>query len=92
MRDGSVVSASTVCRSSTSTTSHQPLRWGPPAGADRYQLIFNGEIYNYLELRERLAREFGAAFETEGDGEAIVAGYHYLGERSCASCAACSRS
>jgi asparagine synthase (glutamine-hydrolysing) len=57
--------------------SHQPLPWL----GGRYHLIFNGEIYNYLELRERLAREFGATFETEGDGEAIVAGYHYLGPK-----------
>jgi asparagine synthase (glutamine-hydrolysing) len=57
--------------------SHQPLPWLD----GRYHLIFNGEIYNYLELRERLAKEFGATFETEGDGEAIVAGYHYLGEK-----------
>ncbi|SHG58790.1 asparagine synthase (glutamine-hydrolysing) [Jatrophihabitans endophyticus] len=57
--------------------SHQPLPWL----AGRYQLIFNGEIYNYLELRERLARDFGAQFETEGDGEAIVAGYHFLGPK-----------
>ncbi len=57
--------------------SHQPL----PAVDGRYQLIFNGEIYNYLELRERLTREYGATFETDGDGEAIVVGYHYLGER-----------
>jgi asparagine synthase (glutamine-hydrolysing) len=57
--------------------SHQPLPWL----GGRYQLIFNGEIYNYLELRERLARDFGAVFETEGDSEAIVAGYHYLGEK-----------
>ena len=33
--------------------SHQPLRWGPPESPDRYALVFNGEIYNYLELRER---------------------------------------
>ena len=57
--------------------SHQPLPWL----AERYQLIFNGEIYNYLELRERLTRDFGATFETEGDGEAIVAGYHHLGPK-----------
>jgi asparagine synthase (glutamine-hydrolysing) len=57
--------------------SHQPLPWLQ----DRYQLIFNGEIYNYLELRERLTREFGATFETDGDGEAIVAGYHFLGPK-----------
>jgi asparagine synthase (glutamine-hydrolysing) len=57
--------------------SHQPLPWL----GGRYQLIFNGEIYNYLELRERLARDFGATFDTDGDGEAIVAGYHYLGPK-----------
>ncbi len=57
--------------------SHQPLPWL----AGRYQLIFNGEIYNYLELRERLAREFGVLFDTDGDGEAIVAGYHHLGPK-----------
>ncbi|MDT4920080.1 MAG: hypothetical protein QOI15_982 [Pseudonocardiales bacterium] len=57
--------------------SHQPLPWL----AGRYQLIFNGEIYNYLELRERLIREFGATFVTDGDGEAIVAGYHFLGPK-----------
>ncbi|HKC26676.1 MAG TPA: asparagine synthase (glutamine-hydrolyzing), partial [Jatrophihabitans sp.] len=57
--------------------SHQPLPWLD----GRYQLIFNGEIYNYVELRERLARDFGATFDTDGDGEAIVAGYHYLGPK-----------
>ena len=57
--------------------SHQPL----PYLDDRYHLIFNGEIYNYLELRAQLTEEFGASFATNGDGEAIVAGYHYLGEK-----------
>ena len=59
--------------------SHQPLRWGPPGEPDRYVLVFNGEIYNYLELREELRDEFGAEFATDGDGEAIVAAYHYWG-------------
>ncbi|MEP6599132.1 MAG: asparagine synthase (glutamine-hydrolyzing) [Actinomycetota bacterium] len=57
--------------------SHQPL----PYLDGRYHLIFNGEVYNYLELRERLTRDFGATFETDGDGEAVVAGYHHLGEK-----------
>lgn len=59
--------------------SHQPLRWGPPDEPDRYVLVFNGEIYNYLELRAALSSEFGAAFATDGDGEAIVAAYHHWG-------------
>lgn len=59
--------------------SHQPLRWGPPAEPDRYVLVFNGEIYNYLELRAELADRYGASFATDGDGEAIVAAYHYWG-------------
>ncbi|WP_445165713.1 asparagine synthase (glutamine-hydrolyzing) [Mycolicibacterium sp. Dal123E01] len=59
--------------------SHQPLRWGPPDEPDRYVLVFNGEIYNYLELRDALRTEFGAVFATDGDGEAIVAAYHHWG-------------
>jgi asparagine synthase (glutamine-hydrolysing) len=59
--------------------SHQPLRWGTPESPDRYAMVFNGEIYNYLELRAELTRDFGAQFATEGDGEAIVAGFHYRG-------------
>ncbi|MFY1650792.1 asparagine synthase (glutamine-hydrolyzing) [Solwaraspora sp. WMMB762] len=54
----------------------------PLAYADgRYLLTFNGEIYNYIELRDQLVREFGAQFATAGDGEVIVAGYHYWGEK-----------
>lgn len=59
--------------------SHQPLRWGPPESPDRYVLVFNGEIYNYLELREQLATEYGAEFNTDGDSEAIIAAYHHWG-------------
>ena len=60
--------------------SHQPLEF-PPAGeaAGRYRIVFNGEIYNYLELRAELAREHGVAFATEGDTEAIVAAYSVWG-------------
>ncbi|WP_024876096.1 asparagine synthase (glutamine-hydrolyzing) [Saccharomonospora piscinae] len=59
--------------------SHQPLTWGPEDNPTRYTINFNGEIYNYLELREELAREHGATFTTEGDTEAIVAAYHHMG-------------
>ncbi|NMM91594.1 asparagine synthase (glutamine-hydrolyzing) [Rhodococcus sp. SRB_17] len=59
--------------------SHQPLVWGPPDAPARYTMVFNGEIYNYLELRAELTATFGAAFNTDGDGETIVAAYHHLG-------------
>ncbi|GAA4863026.1 asparagine synthase (glutamine-hydrolyzing) [Saccharopolyspora rosea] len=59
--------------------SHQPLTWGPPEDPQRYTINFNGEIYNYLELRAELVERFGARFNTDGDTEVIVAAYHYLG-------------
>ncbi len=65
--------------------SHQPLRWGPAENRERYALTFNGEIYNYIEIREELAKAHaeeypdGKIFETEGDSEAIVAAFHYWG-------------
>ncbi|WP_102335513.1 asparagine synthase (glutamine-hydrolyzing) [Salimicrobium jeotgali] len=39
---------------------------------DRYSLVFNGEIYNYIELREELQEE-GYTFATESDTEVIAA-------------------
>ncbi|GJF05812.1 asparagine synthase (glutamine-hydrolyzing) [Pseudonocardia sp. D17] len=55
--------------------SHQPLHYAD----GRYTIVFNGEIYNYLELRAELAESHGATFATEGDTEAIVAAYHHWG-------------
>ena len=61
--------------------SHQPLSYPPEGALDagRYMITFNGEIYNYLELREELIREHGAEFATTGDTEVIVAAYHFWG-------------
>lgn len=49
---------------------HQPLTYEN----DRYWIVFNGEIYNYVELREDLIKE-GMQFETESDTEVIIAMY-----------------
>lgn len=59
--------------------SHQPLRWGPEEDPDRYAMTFNGEIYNYVELRKELV-DLGYKFNTSGDGEPIVVGFHHWGE------------
>jgi asparagine synthase (glutamine-hydrolysing) len=44
----------------------------------RFSLIFNGEIYNYLELREEL-RGKGYVFVTESDSEVLLAAYREWG-------------
>jgi asparagine synthase (glutamine-hydrolysing) len=44
----------------------------------RYIIVFNGEIYNFVELRELLVRE-GATFKTRSDTEVILQGYQRWG-------------
>ncbi|MDQ1647223.1 MAG: hypothetical protein QOJ50_3407 [Cryptosporangiaceae bacterium] len=57
--------------------SDQPLSY-----AGRYTITFNGEIYNYLELREELIAEHGAEFATSGDTEVVAAAYHHWGPQA----------
>lgn len=45
----------------------------------RYQLVFNGEIYNYLELREKLSCH-GWTFRTKTDTEVLLKAYQHYGE------------
>lgn len=56
----------------------------PMASADgQAMLVFNGEIYNFRELREEL-RTTGAVFRTDGDSEVILAAWRRWG-RDCVS-------
>jgi len=45
----------------------------------RYWITYNGEIYNFLDLRERLMQQ-GHRFATRSDTETILAAYQQYGE------------
>jgi asparagine synthase (glutamine-hydrolysing) len=45
---------------------------------NRYHIIFNGEIYNYIELRNELISE-GFTFKTDSDTEVLLSLYTYKG-------------
>jgi len=52
---------------------HQPMYYS------NIVITYNGEIYNYIELRKEL-QNLGYFFETEGDTEVIINAYKYWGE------------
>ena len=55
----------------------------PMASADgRYQIVFNGEIYNYRELRAGLARQ-DAIFKSQSDTEVLLQLYRQHGADMC---------
>jgi asparagine synthase (glutamine-hydrolysing) len=59
----------------TSPAGHEPM-----LSADgRYVITFNGEIYNFRELREQL-RSLGHTFKTETDTEVLLAAFSEWGE------------
>lgn len=55
-----------------STKGHQPYKF------EQYWLTYNGEIYNYIELRDELIKH-GYSFESNSDTEVFIKGYHYWG-------------
>lgn len=59
----------------TSSDSNQPF-WD---ASQRYCMIFNGEIYNYQELKSEL-KERGVSFRTSSDTEVLLYAYITYGE------------
>lgn len=45
---------------------------------EKYVVIFNGEIFNYIELRDEL-RQFGYRFTSQTDTEVVLAAYDHWG-------------
>ena len=58
-----------------SPTNDQPLH----DLSGRFVIVFNGEIYNYLELRAEL-EGLGVNFKTKGDTEVVLEAYKQWGE------------
>jgi asparagine synthase (glutamine-hydrolysing) len=56
-----------------SADGQQPMH----CGDDRYVIVFNGEIYNYIELREELSAHF--QFRTKTDTEVLLNAYKHWG-------------
>ena len=57
----------------TSRDGHQPMASGPQV------ITFNGEIYNYLEIAEKLKAE-GVALDTASDTEVLLKAYQHWGD------------
>ena len=53
---------------------HQPF----PYNDERYWMVFNGEVYNYIELKEELKKK-GYPFTTDSDTEVILAMFQEYG-------------
>ncbi|MBX9853815.1 MAG: asparagine synthase (glutamine-hydrolyzing) [Cytophagaceae bacterium] len=55
---------------------HQPMTYD----SENFAIVYNGEIYNYRELKEELSR-LGYIFNTQTDTEVILASYQCWGEK-----------
>lgn len=53
---------------------NMPMHYG-----NRYTITYNGEVYNYVELRQEL-ETLGCSFQTRTDTEVILAAYERWGE------------
>jgi asparagine synthase (glutamine-hydrolysing) len=60
-----------------SSNGHQPM----PYANNRFYISYNGELYNYLELKEEL-KKAGCCFTSQSDTEVILAAFATWGTKS----------
>lgn len=53
---------------------HQPMYW-----KDNFVITYNGEVYNYIELRDEMIKN-GYQFSTQSDTEVILACFDFWGK------------
>ncbi len=53
---------------------HQPMEY-----LNRYWIVYNGEVYNYIEIKNELEQN-GYSFNSTSDTEIIMAAYHHWGD------------
>jgi len=63
-----------LCIIDLSEAAAQPMNY-----LNRYSLVHNGEIYNYIELKNELVQK-GYSFRTQSDTEVIAAAYDHWNE------------
>jgi asparagine synthase (glutamine-hydrolysing) len=56
------------------------MRSNQPFNYKNYTLLFNGEIYNFLEIKKGLV-ELGYEFKTESDTELLIIGYYHFKDK-----------
>ncbi len=49
------------------------------SGDNKHVIIFNGEVYNHLELRQNITKKSGHVFKTRSDTETILQGWKAFG-------------
>jgi len=54
---------------------HQPMI----SFSGRYVIVYNGEVYNYKELRKEIENNFNVKFKSDTDTEVILAGFEVWG-------------
>lgn len=60
-----------------SEAANQPMY----SSSGRHVIVFNGEIYNFKSVRDKLTQDFGVVFKTTSDTEVMLEAFEHMGTR-----------